>query len=199
MKKNIFLFVAITIICYSCGNSSVSTAAMSEVADSAQTDTLAMYMQKLDSINNSGKLRHLNIYKLGKMKSIEFQVVSIESESDTVEYINLRKDCGGEYYYDWENASLLAEEVKFFVTAIDTIAANFDKTVANEERYVYITRDDIRLFSANETAGSGKWSADLSVDYHKKNSYININKDDFSALKTLLLKGEQKIKEIRKR
>jgi hypothetical protein len=35
--------------------------------DSIQTDTLDAYMQKLDSLNNSGELRHVNVYKLGNM------------------------------------------------------------------------------------------------------------------------------------
>ena len=182
----------------SCGNSATQALETESEKDSVQTDTLAVYMHKLDSINNSGELRHLNVYKLGKMKSIEFEVISIESQSDTVEYINLRKDCGGEYYYDWENALLLSEEVKYFVTAIDTISANFERPVANEERYVYVTRDDIRLYSENENKSGGKWSASLSVDYRKKNSSISISKEDFGTLKSMLKKGEQKIKEIRK-
>jgi hypothetical protein len=167
--------------------------------DSIQTDTLDAYMQKLDSLNNSGELRHVNVYKLGNIKSVEFSVISIESKSDTIEYINLRKDCGGDYYFDWENASLLADEVKYFVSAIDTISANLDRTVQNEERYVYITKDDIRLFSSNETPGGGRWSTSLSVDYRKSNSYIIIGKDDLYSLRSMLLTGEQKISELRKR
>jgi hypothetical protein len=111
----------------------------------------------------------------------------------------LRKDCGGDYYFDWENASLLADEVKYFVSAIDTISANLDRTVQNEERYVYITKDDIRLFSSNETPGGGRWSTSLSVDYRKSNSYIIIGKDDLYSLRSMLLTGEQKISELRKR
>lgn len=199
MKKSILFFAAfIAICCSSCGGFS-SGKNNGANKDSVETDTLAVYLHKLDSINNSGELRHLTVYELGKMKSIAFQVISIESESDTVEYINLRKDCGGEYYYDWENAALLAEEVKYFVSAIDTIAANFERPVKDEERYIYITKDDIRLFSSNATSGSNKWSAELSVDFGKKNSYINIVKEDFETLKSLLTKGEQKIKELRKK
>ena len=93
---------------------------------------------------------------------------------------------------------LLAEEVKYFITAIDTIYSNFDRPVNNEERYVYITNDDIRFYSENENKKDGKWSASLSVDYRKKNSSITIAKEDFTTLKNLLLAGEKKIKEIRK-
>lgn len=197
MKKLlIFSVIAITLFICSCNNS-LSINQVENRNDSIQTDTLGIYLQRMDSINNSGRLRHVDVYKLGKMKSIEFQVVRVSSETDTVEYINLRKDCGGEYYYDWEDATLLAEEVKFFVTAIDTIANNFERVVVNEERYAYITRDDIRLFSYNLN-NNGKWNAELSVDYRKKNSYINIGKDDFESLKSLLINGEMKIKELRK-
>lgn len=198
MKKILFILWIVLPLCFnSCGNS-VTPASTEEVKDSIQTDTLKAYLQRLDSINNSGELRHLNVFKLGKLKSIEFEVYSIESKSDTLEYINLRKDCGGEYYYDWENAMLLAEEVKYFITAIDTIYSNFDRPVNNEERYVYITNDDIRFYSENENKKDGKWSASLSVDYRKKNSSITIAKEDFTTLKNLLLAGEKKIKEIRK-
>ncbi len=182
----------------SCGSKSTTNLDVTETRnDTILTDTLAAYIQKLDSLNNSGELLHLNIYKLGKIKSIEFTVISMESKSDTLEYINLRKDCGGDYYYDWENAQLLAEEVKYFMLAIDTISANYERIVQNEERYAYITKDDIRLFSSNDNSGSGKWSASLSVDYRKNNSEINIGKEDFDDLKSLLLKGEQKIEELR--
>lgn len=197
--KKILGIITMGIFMCSCGGPADNKSVEVVKTDSVQIDSLAFYMQKLDSLNNSGKLTHLDLYKLGKMKSIEFQVIRISSETDTVEYINLRKDCGGDYYYDWENATLLAEEVKYFVNAIDTIADNFERPVTNEERYAYITKDDIRLFSINETPGSGKWSADLSVDYHKNNSHININKEDFVILKDLLVKGEKKIKELRKK
>lgn len=199
MKKLFFLlWVMLPLFIGSCGNSKVDdTPTNEEARDSVQNDSLTTYMQRLDSINSySGELRHLNVYKLGKMKSIEFEVYSIESKSDTVEYINLRKDCGGEYYYDWENAMLLAEEVKFFVEAIDTVLANFDRAVSNEERYVYITKDDIRLITENENK-NGKWIASLSVDYRKKNSYISLSKEDFETLKNMLLAGEKKVKELR--
>ena len=200
MKKIFFLLwgVMLPLFIDSCGNSNVDDSSKNEeTRDSIQNDSLATYMQKLDSINSySGELRHLNIYKLGKMKSIEFEVYSIESKSDTVEYINLRKDCGGEYYYDWENAMLLAEEVKFFVEAIETVLDNFERVVSNEERYVYITKDDIRLISENENK-NGKWIASLSVDYRKKNSYISLSKEDLRILKNMLLAGENKVKELR--
>lgn len=199
MKKLFFLsWVMLPLFIGSCGNSQVNDSPKNEEAsDSIQKDSLATYMQKLDSINSySGELIHLNIYKLGKMKSIEFEVYSIESKSDTVEYINLRKDCGGEYYYDWENAMLLAEEVKYFVEAIDTVLANSERAVSNEEKYVYITKDDIRLISENDNK-NGKWIASLSVDYRKKNSYISLSKEDFGMLKNMLLAGEKKVKELR--
>ena len=198
MKKSIILLAILPLFIGSCGNSKVADSpANEETTDSIQNDSLATYMRRLDSINSySGELRHLNVYKLGKMKSIEFEVYSIESKRDTVEYINLRKDCGGEYYYDWENAMLLAEEVKYFVEAIDTILANFDRAVSNEERYIYITKDDIRLISENENK-NGKWIANLSVDYRKKNSYISLSKEDFGTLKNMLLAGEKKVKDLR--
>ena len=165
--------------------------------DTLLCDSLSMYMQRLDSINNySGSLLHLNIYKIGKLKSLEFEVFSVESEGVSVEYLNIKKDCGDEYYYDWENAKLLAEEIKYFNIAIDTILANIDRPVSNEERYVYLSKDDIRLISVNENKG-GKWTTSLSVDYTKKNSSIYLSKDDFMTLKKILSQGEDKINELR--
>jgi len=198
MKKIFFLLCVALPFCFiSCGNS-VSSSAKSGGGDSVFSDTLQAYLHRLDSLRSSGELRHLNVYKLGKLKSIEFEVYSIESKIDTLQYINLRKDCGGEYYYDWEDATLLVEEVKYFISAIDTINANFDRSVKNEERYVYITNDDIRLFSENENKADGKWEASLSVDYSKKNSSISMSKEDFITLKNLLQAGEKKIRELRK-
>ncbi len=200
MKKKLIieLLVILPLCICSCGNPNITAPTSNEeVVDSIQNDSLASYLLRLDSINSySGELKHLNVYKLGKLKSISFEVYCIESKSDTVEYINLRKDCGGEYFYDWEDALLLAEEVKYFVAAIDTVLANYDRAVSNEERYVYVTKDDIRLMSENENK-NGKWEANLSVDYRKKNSSISLSKEDFEKLKELLLAGEKKVKELR--
>jgi hypothetical protein len=50
--------------------------------------------------------------------------------------------------------------------------------------------------SENENK-NGKWEANLSVDYRKKNSSISLSKEDFEKLKELLLAGEKKVKELR--
>lgn len=195
--KKVFLFVVFTLtLCFmACGNHS-EKAAEKAAPDSTKIDTLALVMQRLDSINNSGLLRHMDVYEIGKIKTIAIQTIRLSSQNDTVDYINLRKDCGGEYYYNWVNSTLFYDEVKYLTNSIDVILANIDREPSHEERYFYITKDNIRVFASNK--GGKEWYTELSVNYQKDNSSVKMAKEDIEKLKELLKKAQSKIDEIQK-
>lgn len=191
MKKLLIALIGFVPMMISCGGGGDSS---KNSKDSTQVDSLIAYFHKLDSLQNSGQLFHIDVYDLGKLKSVEFQVFNIKCQDESLQYINLRKDCGSAYYYDWEDARLLQSEVKYFTAAIDTITANYERKVKNEERYIYVTKDDIRLYSSSS---GDKWYVSLSVDYRKKDATIVLSKEDLATLKKMLLEGEKKIKEIK--
>ena len=109
-------------------------------------------------------------------------------------WINLRKDCGGEYYYSWEDARLLYDECPYFIKAINTILSNREREVDHEERYAYMTKDDIRVFAYAKSGNA--WTIELSVDYHKQNSTITLANKDVEDLINLIQKSQEKINQI---
>ena len=196
MKKIIFI-IGITLVfpaLTSCNNNP-STHHEEENIMEATADSLAIALQSIDSIMNSGKLSHLDIYEIGKLKSVSVSVQKLSSGDESLAWINFRKDCGGEYYYSWEDAHLLDEECPYFLDAVNVILSNKTREVDHEERYAYITKDDIRMFSS---ATKGKpWNMEFSVDCHKQNSFISLSDKDVEDLKALILTAQQKIKEIK--
>lgn len=200
LKLMIACSVSLLFALYSCNTGdnksqpSNETVTVEPVAEETQIDSIALALHELDSIMNSGRLVHLDVYELGKLKSISVSVQKITSEDQSLAYINFRKDCGGEYYYSWEDARLLANECPYFLDAMNVIIENKTREVDHEERYAYITKDNMRLFS---TASPGKrWNIELSVDFHKQNSTITLSDKELEDLRDLILKGQKKIEEI---
>jgi hypothetical protein len=158
-------------------------------------DSLAVALHEIDSIMNCGRLVHLDVYEIGKIKNVSVSVQKLTAGELSSVWINFRKDCGNDYYYSWEDAHLLNEEYPYFIEAITTILSNKDREVEHEERYAYVTKDDIRFFAS---ATSGKpWMMELSVDYKKQNSTITLAEKDVENLKALIQKGKEKMDEIK--
>ena len=132
------------------------------VEEQAAVDSLAIALHEVDSILNSGQLAHLDVYEIGKIKNISISVQKASAGDWSTSWINLRKDCGGEYYYSWEDARLLYDECPYFIKAINTILSNRDREVDHEERYAYMTKDDIRVFAYAKSGNA--WTIELSVD-----------------------------------
>ncbi len=178
----------------SCGNKNNPEQPQSDNAEQAAVDSLAIALHEIDSIMNGGQLIHLDIYEIGKIKNVSVSVQKLSAGNESTIWINFRKDCGGEYYYSWEDAHLLNEECSYLLDAINTILANKDRAVDHEERYAYITKDDIRVMAS---ASAGKpWTMNLSVDYAKQNSTITLTDSDITDLKTLIQKSQEKILQL---
>lgn len=168
-----------------------------ESVDSASmVDSLAVSLRQIDSLLNSGQMAHVDIYQIGKLKSIAISVQKIKVGNDSISYINFRKDCGNEYYYSWEDSRLLVEEYKYLSEAINTIIEQKKRGVDHEERYAYITKDNMRIMSVNSNNGKG-WIVDFSINYRSQNANITINDDDLTLLQDYLVKGMSKIDSIR--
>ena len=181
-------------LCFSCSKD----AAQSQTKDTNElvaSVSLTVELHKIDSFMNSGQLVHLDVYEIGKLKSISISAQKVTAGDLSTTWINMRKDCGNEYYYSFEDARLLSEECPYFINAINTINSNRDRGVDHEERFAYMTKDDIRIL-AYSNAGK-KWTFELSVDCHKQNSSISLNTDDIEELITLIEKAQSKIKEIK--
>ena len=161
------------------------------------TDSLDIQLHQLDSLYNSGSLIHVDIYKIGKLKSIEFSVQSIDVDGKAQQYINLRKDCGNDYYYSWEDARILPSECQYLMKAVVAIEQNWKRETDHEERYAYITKDDIRLFASND-GGGAKWRIALSVDYRKDRSEITLNEEDLNTFVSYINAGLSKIEQMSK-
>lgn len=164
------------------------------VEEQAAVDSLAIALHEVDSILNSGQLAHLAVYEIGKIKNISISVQKASAGDWSTSWINLRKDCGGEYYYSWEDARLLYDECPYFIKAINTILSNREREVDHEERYAYMTKDDIRVFAYAKSGNA--WTIELSVDYHKQNSTITLANKDVEDLINLIRKSQEKINQI---
>lgn len=199
MKKFYLLFLGLTLMFAACdkGGSSKNSTENSQGKSTVETvvDSLKLEKQKIDSLASNGMMLHKDIYSLGKLKSITFTVHSVQVGTDTLNYINMRKDCGNEYYYSWENAELLYGECDAFVKAIDEIKENLNRAVEHEEEYFYLTKDDIAIMATN--SGS-KWDIRFSVDTYKSNSSVSLSAEELDALRGLVLEGKKKISELSK-
>lgn len=195
MKKRVTissLFVALLFLT-SCGNNNQPQNQSNDVHETA-IDSLAVALHEVDSILNSGQLAHLDVYEIGKIKNVSVSVQKATAGDWTTTWINFRKDCGGEYYYSWEDARLLYEECQYFIGAINTIHSNRERVVDHEERYAYMTKDDIRIFAYAKSGNA--WTVELSVDYHKQNSTITLSSNDVEELIGLIQKAQEKIIQI---
>lgn len=200
MKNLYLMFLSLAIVfsaCNSGDNSSKKGKKDSQEKGVVETtvDSLMLQKHRIDSLASCGVLMHKDNYSLGKLKSVTFSVCSVQYGTDTLNYINLKKDCGNEYYYSWENAELLYEECDAFVKAIDKVKENLKRSVDHEEEYFYATKDDIALVANN--TGS-KWDVRVSIDLYKSNSSISLSEEDLDNLKQLVLNGKKKIEELKK-
>lgn len=195
--KKVFLIlslVPILVFC-SCSKNDTPSPQNDEIITETTADSLAIALHEIDSMLNCGTLIHSDIYAIGKLKSVEIFVHKLSVADIKYTYINFRKDCGGEYYYSWENAILLSDECKYLLSAIDTIIQNSNREVDHEEMYTYTTKDDITLASKSENKGT-KWTIKLSVDKNKSNSYITLDRNELNTLKELIKESLNKIAEI---
>ena len=199
MRKLVLLIILAPVIlaCFANCSQTTSETLAKDNQETTVVDSLALQLHRLDSLYNSGRLLHVDIYKIGRLKSIDFSVQSVDVEGETTQFINLRKDIGNEYYYNWEDARILPGECQYLMSAIDAIKANWHRETDHEERYAYITKDDIRVFATNE-GGGAKWKIALSVDYRKDRSEVNLTEEELDSFVSLINQGLSRIREINK-
>ena len=65
--------------------------------EQASIDSPAVALHEIDSIMNSGRLVHLDVYEIGRLKNISISVQKLTAGEEATVWINFRKDCGGEY------------------------------------------------------------------------------------------------------
>lgn len=197
MNKTLLILSFLPLLAFcSCSKNKTSAPQKEETVVETSVDSLAMALHEIDSLLNCGTLIHLDVYEIGKLKSVSVSVHKLTVSDRNYSYINFRKDCGGEYYYSWEDAMLLKDECKYFLNAINTIMENNKRTVDHEERYAYSTKDDMAIYATSEKSGSN-WTMKFSVDYKKSNSVVNLSIEDMTTLKELIMKAQEKIAEIK--
>ncbi len=198
--KKIFpiLTVALLAISTACGGGSKSndstTSANDSIANDTAVDSLAIALSRLDSIQSKGQLVHFDTWKIGNLKGVEVQAQKFSSENDSIVFITLRKDCGGEYYYSWEYAFIFQKELPSLYEAINTIKSNLNRKTDHNEKYAYTTKDNVVVFAENPGKG---WNLKLSVDAHKSNAYINLTTAELDKLVELLQQANNKLDEIK--
>lgn len=178
------------------GNSTVDTnnVETDSIANDTAVDSLTLVLNRLDSIQSKGQLVHFDTWEIGNLKSIEVQAQKFSSDNDSIVFITLRKDCGGEYYYSWEDAFIFQKELPSLYEAVNTIKSNLNRATDHNEKYAYTTKDDVMIFAENPGKG---WTLKLSVDAHKSNSYINLTSAELDQLVQLLQQANNKLNEIK--
>ncbi len=198
--KKIFptLTVALLALSTACGGGSKSNdsaiSANDSIANDTAVDSLAIALNRLDSIQSKGQLVHFDTWKIGNLKGVEVQAQKFSSENDSIVFITLRKDCGGEYYYSWEDAFIFQKELPSLYEAINTIKSNLNRETDHNEKYAYTTKDNVVVFAENPGKG---WNLKLSVDAHKSNAYINLTTAELDKLVELLQQANNKLDEIK--
>ena len=197
MKKIIpILTVALLALSTACGGGSKGNYSATEndsIANDTAVDSLAIALSRLDSIQSKGQLVHFDTWKIGNLKGVEIQAQKFSSENDSIVFITLRKDCGGEYYYSWEDAFIFQKELPSLYEAINTIKSNLNRETDHNEKYVYSTKDNVMVYAENP----GKGNLKLSVDAHKSNAYINLTTTELDRLVELLQQANNKLDEIK--
>ena len=199
MKKIIpILTVALLALSTACSGESKSNdsaiSANDSIANDTAVDSLAIALNRLDSIQSKGQLVHFDTWKIGNLKGVEVQAQKFSSENDSIVFITLRKDCGGEYYYSWEDAFIFQKELPSLYEAINTIRNNLNRETDHNEKYAYTTKDNVMVYAENPGKG---WNLKLSVDAHKSHSYINLTTAELDKLVELLQQANRKLDEIK--
>ena len=199
MKKILYiLLITLMGLTSACGGHStttdVNTVKSDSIVNDAAVDSLALALSRLDSIQSKGQLVHFDTWKIGNLKGVEVQAQKFSSENDSIVFITLRKDCGGEYYYSWEDAFIFQKELPSLYEAINTIKNNLNRETDHNEKYVYSTKDNVMVYAENPGKG---WNLKLSVDAHKSNSYINLSTAELDRFVELLEQANNKLEEIK--
>lgn len=199
MKKIIpILTVTLLALSTACGGgpkgNDSTTSANDSIANDTAVDSIAIALSRLDSIQSKGQLVHFDTWKIGNLKGVEVQAQKFSSENDSIVFITLRKDCGGEYYYSWEDAFIFQKELPSLYEAINTIKSNLNRETDHNEKYAYTTKDNVVVYAENPGKG---WNLKLSVDAHKSNAYINLTTAELDKLVELLQQANNKLNEIK--
>lgn len=158
-------------------------------------DTLQIALNKADSIINSGELMHLETFEIGKIKNIFIDVEKVTTKKDTLSYINIKKDCGNDYYYSWENKIILYGEIKYYTEALNAMQNNTDRIVTHKERYGYSTKSGITTLLVNDNNNKG-WQ--FAIKFRNgENGTEYLSYKHIEELKSLLEKCIHKIDEIK--
>ena len=193
------VILAISIFISACSKDTSNKPAKEKAKSESTTrpvDTLQMALNKADSIINSGELVHLETFEIGKIKNIFINVEKVTTKNDMFSHINIKKDCGNDYYYSWENKIILKEEIKYYIDALNEMQKNIERTVTHEERYSYNTKSGLTTLLYNENNNKG-WKFALKFrEGNNGTEYLNNNNID--DLKLLLDKCILKINEIQK-
>lgn len=164
------------------------------IVNDTAVDSLALVLSRLDSIQSKGQLVHFDTWKIGNIKGVEVQAQKFSSENDSIVFITLRKDCGGEYYYSWEDAFIFQKELPSLYDAVKIIKTNLNRETDHNEKYAYTTKDNVMVFAENPGKG---WNLKLSVDTHKSNAYINLTPAELDRFVELLKQANNKLEEIK--
>ena len=173
------------------------TSSCTEAPQVNEQDEFLKQLHQIDSIYNSGQLIHLDAYEIGKFKDIEISVESIDVNNYSFQYINLDAVIYRSYgNRQREVARILPAECKYLISAIDVIKKNLNRSTNHEERYVYVTKDGIRIGAYNW--GGAEWTIIFSTDYNNEYSKVYLNAGDLDSLKSIINQSLVKIEEIKK-
>lgn len=200
MKKVFYLMLQLaTVFAFSaCSggseNSDNANSTTDSIANNAVLDSIDITLSRLDSIQSKGQLVHFDTWKIGNLKSIEVQAQKFSCENDSIVFITLRKDCGGEYYYSWEDAFIFQKELPSLYHAVKIIKSNLSRNTDHNEKYAYATKDNVVVFAENTGKG---WTLRLSVDVKKSNSTITLTSSELDKFIELMQQASQKIDKIK--
>lgn len=208
-RINIVVLITALLLCaFGCSNNGsnnesadVTKPVLEEkVTNESKADSLTTLLHKIDSLNNSGVLSHLEYWKIGKISDhssyvsdrcfINILVCKLTVESESEYFITLLYETGDSYRYRSETHMILPGELKYFYSAIEEMKNNYGRSTDHFEFYNYKTKAGATL-TLRRPLDSNKWELQLC-------SLDGLNKQDLDLLKDLFIKAEQKIEDLKK-
>lgn len=186
MKKSLFAVMLPVTILVGCDR-------LTSISNEKEEDATGAYLHQIDSILNSGKLVHVDVYDMGNLKSVSFQVNKFTVSDGHFSYVTLSKTTDG-YFRSTASSNLAPAEIPYMREAIDTLLANADRMTNHEERYFYISKDGVLLSSVSKNSDS--WTIRIRPDMKEEDAGQSLSKSDLKELSDILTRCEEKIRKI---
>ncbi|MGV3599288.1 MAG: hypothetical protein ACO1PI_15605 [Bacteroidota bacterium] len=160
----------------------------------AQTQTKEQELSNAEKFSaKSGTLIQKEFFSIGKIKDAEIEVVHyvdlVSSQKQSA--VKFSYEHIGKYNSDTKTAILDSDEIDGLMKSIKIIQEKIFPTTATN--YIEVSFKSRGGFEAGCFWSKNTWSTYLKLEKYDSDSYVFLEKDDFTTLLTLLEKAKAKL------